>query len=181
MAEFSSRIDLDAYLEPEAPNDLRKEEKPLEEEQEVLPEISDTPASTSVIEVIDEQLQQIKAQESDQEEMFGRLKELFPSVHPFEKIENKEYLSITPREIEFFKKEYITLVNNSFLLHGYQNYKYLILGRDLDLDIYSIGVPGVYYEKEEMMAKMFGFNKFLPALNGEVAQGSFGYYTKVLS
>lgn len=181
VAEFSSRIDLDAYLEPEAPNDLRKEEKPLEEEQEVLPEISDTPASTSVIEVIDEQLQQIKAQESDQEEMFGRLKELFPSVHPFEKIENKEYLSITPREIEFFKKEYITLVNNSFLLHGYQNYKYLILGRDLDLDIYSIGVPGVYYEKEEMMAKMFGFNKFLPALNGEVAQGSFGYYTKVLS
>jgi len=122
----------------------------------------------------------MQQEEPDNEDIFARLKELFPSVHPFEKVENKEYLSITPREIEFFKKEYITLVNNSFLLHGYQNYKYLILGRDLDLDVYTIGVPGVYYEKEEMMAKMFGFDKFLPALNGEVAQGSFGYYTKVL-
>lgn len=119
-------------------------------------------------------------EEPDNEDIFTKLKKLFPSVHPFEKVENKEYLSITPREIEFFKKEYITLVNNSFLLHGYQNYKYLILGRDLDLEIYTIGVPGVYYEKEEMMAKMFGFEKFLPALNGEATQGSFGYYTKVL-
>lgn len=122
----------------------------------------------------------VPQEEPDNENIFARLKELFPSVHPFEKVENKEYLSITPREIEFFKKEYIPLVNNSFLLHGYQNYKYLILGRDLDLDVYTIGVPGVYYEKEEMMAKMFGFDKFLPALNGEVAQGSFGYYTKML-
>ncbi len=155
-------------------------------------EIPETPVNMPVIEPTEEQQtlpwhqmqgnaeKKIERQEPDNEDMFGRLKELFPSVHPFEKVENKEYLSITPREIEFFKKEYITLVNNSFLLHGYQNYKYLILGRDLDFDIYSIGVPGVYYEKEEMMAKMFGFNKFIPALSGEVAQGSFGYYTKVL-
>lgn len=114
------------------------------------------------------------------EDIYIRLKELFPTIHPFEKVENKEYLSITPREIEFFRKEYFTLVNNSFLLHGYQNYKYLILGKNYDDNQYFIGVPGVYFEKEEMMAKMFGFDIFLPALNEEKKQGSFGYYIKVL-
>lgn len=118
--------------------------------------------------------------EPETEDIYTRLKELFPTVHPFEKAENKEYLSITPREIEFFRKEYFTLVNNSFLLHGYQNYKYLLLGKDFDDNKYLIGVPGVFFEKEEMMAKMFGFDLFLPALDEEKKQGCFGYYIKAL-
>ncbi len=114
------------------------------------------------------------------EDVYYRLKELFPTVFPFEKVENKEFLSITPREIEFFRKKYFTLINNSFLLHGYQNYKYLILGKDRDQNKYSIGVPGVYYEKEEMMAKVFGFDQFESALDTEKKEGCFGYYMKTL-
>ena len=127
-----------------------------------------------------EEITETKRTEPETGDIYIRLKELFPTIHPFEKVENKEYLSITPREIEFFRKEYFTLVNNSFLLHGYQNYKYLILGRDHDDNKYFIGVPGVFFEKEEMMAKMFGFDLFLPALNEEKKQGCFGYYIKGL-
>jgi hypothetical protein len=56
------------------------------------------------------------------------------------------------------------LCNNSFLIHGFFNYRYLVLveieengGRKMYL-----GVPGVYEKPERMMAMLFGFPDFLP-------------------
>ena len=51
------------------------------------------------------------------------------------------------------------LANNNFLMHGYHNYKYLVLldnGRTLKL-----GVPGIYHEKEARAASGFGFPEFI--------------------
>lgn len=72
---------------------------------------------------------------------------------------------------------------NSFLLHGFYNYKHLIATKEL------LGVPGNYYDKEKQVAAMFGFHGFLPVkeleqfLSGgtvytdrQITPGTFGYY-----
>ncbi len=59
--------------------------------------------------------------------------------------------------------------NNSFLLHGYYNYRYLVLARiggDGGSRIrYILGVPGHYYSNEKYMASMFGFPHFVLSKN----------------
>ena len=40
-----------------------------------------------------------------------------------------------------------------------------------------LGVPGNYYEREQMVAAMFGFPDFEAAREGEtIGNGTFGYY-----
>lgn len=70
------------------------------------------------------------------------------------------------------------LCNNSFLLHGFFNYNYLILKKEkLENDeSWSLGVPGVYEQPEKIMAVMFGFPEFeaREKENKEPKEGTFG-------
>jgi hypothetical protein len=55
------------------------------------------------------------------------------------------------------------LCNNSFLIHGFFNYRYLVLVEmegNGEKKTY-LGVPGVYEKPERMMAMLFGFPDFL--------------------
>ena len=54
------------------------------------------------------------------------------------------------------------LATNSFLLHGFWNYGYLVLKKDVaeDKEILSLGVPGVFEKPEAIMAIYFGFPSF---------------------
>lgn len=65
-------------------------------------------------------------------------------------------------------------VHNSFLLHGYYNYGHLVLDEKNGRS--RLGVPGNYYEREEIVAGMFGFPDFEPAKGREKQTGVFGYY-----
>lgn len=65
-------------------------------------------------------------------------------------------------------------VHNSFLLHGYYNYGHLVLDEKNGRS--RLGVPGNYYEREEVVAGMFGFPDFEPAKGREKQTGVFGYY-----
>ena len=47
------------------------------------------------------------------------------------------------------------VANNSFLLHGYYNYHYLILLEEENQ--MWLGVPGIYHRKEAKAAEVFGF------------------------
>ena len=51
---------------------------------------------------------------------------------------------------------------NSFLVHGFWNYGYLVLKKDVaeDKEILSLGVPGVFEKPEAVMAIYFGFPSF---------------------
>ena len=102
---------------------------------------------------------------------------MYPEIHPFR--DSREYLSIAPKDFVVLCKEYQKLVHNSFLLHGYYNYRHLILGRIRQKDAwqYYIGVPGNFYDREKMVAEMFGFEAF----EGEkesASPGDYGYYMK---
>lgn len=110
---------------------------------------------------------------------WDQLGRIYPMVHPFG--DDREYLSITPRDFVILGREHQKLVHNSFLLHGYYNYRHVILGRfgKEEDETYYLGVPGVFYEREKMAAEMFGFEAF-EGKTSPVEPGSFGYYmTKV--
>ena len=112
-----------------------------------------------------------------QPDKWEQLKKNYPIVHPIR--EEEEYLKISPRDFVIFTEKYQELVHNSFLLHGYYNYKHLILGKK-ERDgktVYYLGVPGTFHEREKTVAVMFGFEAFdgkrEPAENGD-----FGYYLR---
>jgi len=111
------------------------------------------------------------------EDKWNELCKKYEVIHPFGNKE--EYLSLSPRDFIIFPEKYQHLVNNSFLLHGYYNYRHVILGKKEEggKNIYYLGVPGVYYEREKMVAIMFGFEGF-ECGEKRAIDGGFGYYMR---
>ncbi len=109
------------------------------------------------------------------ETKWKQLSAIYPHIRPFH--DEREYLSIGLGDFVILTGKYYELVHNSFLLHGYYNYKHLILTRLVRRGEikYYIGVPGNFYEREKQVAVMFGFESFEcqeePARNGD-----YGYY-----
>lgn len=54
------------------------------------------------------------------------------------------------------------LCNNSFLIHGFWNYGYLVLKKTLKEDgmEMALGIPGIFEKPEMLMAVLFGFPEF---------------------
>lgn len=100
---------------------------------------------------------------------------IYPHIKPFR--DQRDYLSIGPEDFVLFSSESYKAASNSFMLHGYYNYRHLILTREERRGeiLYYVGVPGNYYDREKQVAIMFGFESFECAQ--EPAQSSdFGYY-----
>lgn len=89
-------------------------------------------------------------------------------------------IRIGPGELQRFPRGSWMLGNNSFLLHGYYQYRHLLLCRyepDRARNVeYYLGVPGIYNEKEQMMAEMFGFAEFRRSGSPGNQNGNFGYW-----
>lgn len=107
---------------------------------------------------------------------------MYQKVHPFQKEIDGEFITIEPKDFVVLQSSYQTMVNNSFLLHGYYNYQHIILGKVLTQgsEKYYVGVPGNYYDREKRVAAMFGFEGFesveeFPQME-PIPQGTFGYY-----
>lgn len=66
---------------------------------------------------------------------------------------------IQRRELSMLPRCEWRLANNNFLLHGYYNYRHLILIDDGQ--ILKLGIPGIYHEKEARAAETFGFPEFI--------------------
>jgi hypothetical protein len=110
-----------------------------------------------------------------QEDKWKQLSALYPHMAPFQ--DDRDFLTIGPNDFVILNRNFHKLVNNSFLLHGYYNYNHLILLRKVKrgTELFYIGVPGNFYEKEKQVALMYGFESF--ECKKEPAQeGDFGYY-----
>ena len=70
-------------------------------------------------------------------------------------------LQIELGDLRELPKKYWYLGNNSFLLHGFFNYKHLLFGKHPD-GKWFLGVPGIYERQERVMASIFDFGGFLP-------------------
>lgn len=116
---------------------------------------------------------------SRSEDKWTRLQRSYKTVHPFG--DERTFLSVELRDFHLLTAPYQRLANNSFLLHGFYNYRHLILGPDKELGdsngfCFYLGVPGTYFEREKMVAVMFGFEGF--ECSGAVENGKFGYYMR---
>ena len=119
------------------------------------------------------------SKEDPAESLWNRLRAAYPKVTAFECADGCEILVIKPQDIGFLPRENWVYGNNSFLLHGYYNYRYLILarlGKPGERGRYILGVPGHYGNNEKYMAAMFGFDRFVRSTRQPPRDSRFGYW-----
>ena len=112
--------------------------------------------------------------------LWNMFRKRYPKIQAFDSAGGCEILTIKPQDIGLLPREIWNYGNNSFLLHGYYNYRYLILARVGDEKQgrirYILGVPGHYYSNEKYMASMFGFPHFVLSKKQPSQDGRFGYW-----
>lgn len=119
------------------------------------------------------------SKEDPAESLWNRLRAAYPKVTAFECADGCEILVIKPQDIGLLPRENWVYGNNSFLLHGYYNYRYLILarlGKPGERGRYILGVPGHYGNNEKYMAAMFGFERFVRSTRQPPRDSRFGYW-----
>ncbi|WP_313582293.1 DUF6128 domain-containing protein [Lacrimispora sp.] len=131
-----------------------------------------------------ERLRQNEIQEDNTHHMiWEKLKREHTRILAFDYEDGCEILTIKPQDIGVLPRDTWVYGNNSFLLHGYYNYRYLILAKLLNPDgmpRYLLGIPGHYYSNERYMASMFGFPNFVLSKDQPMEDGRFGFwYTDV--
>ena len=104
-----------------------------------------------------------------------QLSSIYPHIHPFR--DSREFLSVGPEDFVVLRERCYQMTHNSFLLHGYYNYRHFLLMRqEISGEVkYYIGVPGNFYEREKQVARMFGFESF-EGTREPAWEGDFGYY-----
>ena len=130
-----------------------EEEQPEKKDQETVEESSEKKEQETVEELPEKKEQETVEESSEKKDLKkdDRDIDLQNSRRQIMKIQRGE-ISILPR-CEW------KLANNNFLLHGYYNYRHLVLideGNQLKL-----GVPGIYHEREARAAATFGFPEFI--------------------
>lgn len=88
-------------------------------------------------------------------------------------------VEVTPELLKQLPVEDDAIVNNSFLVHGYYNFKHILFGKVCENDNntrYFIGVPGMYCNRERFMASMFGFCNFKKSHRSDYSNPYFGYW-----
>lgn len=124
-------------------------------------------------------LQETEDVTADPEKLWQELRKSYPKIQPFDYEGGCEILTIRPQDIGRLPRESWVYGNNSFLLHGYYNFRYIILFRLGNKDgrpRYLLGVPGHYYSSEKYMASMFGFPNFVLSKKQPPNDGRFGYW-----
>ena len=110
--------------------------------------------------------------------------ENYPVLTPFEGEEEIQCVRLELKELRLLPKRHWYLGNNSFLLHGFFNYRYLILGamkqEEEEEKKWFIGVPGVFQSQEKVMASIFGFPEYKSEKTAEQKTGQFGYWYRFL-
>lgn len=184
MKEETSQGD---YIEEVEIEDKKLEVEEVETEKVIDKEI----INEEIIDekVIDEELVREEGQEPHlvaaeerAKSSWEQLCDSYTKVQAFEGEPEITCLKINLKDIERLPKKNWSLVNNSFLLHGYYSYRYLILANlePSQSKSYIIGIPGIFHPNEKFVAAMFGFEYFRPAKKSNALTGQFGYwYTNV--
>ncbi len=125
------------------------------------------------------ELDRLEREETARDNIWSQLQRRYAKVLAFDYADGCEILSIKPQDIGMLPRENWIYGNNSFLLHGYYNYRHLILARLENPGgepRYLLGVPGHYFSNEKNLASMFGFPYFVLAKKQPEQDGRFGYW-----
>lgn len=149
-------------------------EKPYEVMQEEVPAEEENVPAKAEVQVEEESEPDNGTEKVVHKGVWEQLSETHEPFFPFNN--DAECFRIFPKDLNFLQAEYRLFQSNQFLMHGYYNYRHLILFRKKDdPNEYWLGVPGIYHEREKMAARMFGFEKFESA-NKDYKTGDLGYY-----
>lgn len=169
-SEIKSEMETNAEPEPEIENDTKSEIETNEEPgTEIEPETDFADdrkkCNNKLADMLKEgpkndEIDDTGNADSVAGDYFRMLCNCYPKIRVNEI--NGECIKITPHDISYLPKKYWHLCNNSFLLHGFYNYKYLLLcEKKMDSGKkYLVGVPGMFHQKEQVIARMFGFTEF---------------------
>ena len=119
---------------------------------------------------------QVKCAQQGLDQKWQCLLKRYPRFQPFADQEIEQCIQITPRDIRLLNQNHWRLGNNSFVMHGFYNYRHLLLGRKRDGG-YILGIPGLFENQERFMASMFGFPMFKDAAQ-QTRKGRFGYWCR---
>lgn len=103
----------------------------------------------------------------------------YSHVQPFGGEEVVDCVRVSPRDLGTLYQSQWPMGRNSFLMHGYYNYRHLLFGKCRD-GSYFLGIPGIYENQERMMADMFGFPLFRETKEQRQLRGRFGYWCRKL-
>lgn len=183
--EVTEPIEQQPELQSEQQPELQSEQQPTDHVQaaEVIEETSSIETMIISPELENPEvlryLQETNVPAPDAETRWQQMRKEYPKIQPFEYDGGSEVLAIRPDDIGQLPRECWIYGNNSFLLHGYYNYRYLILvrlSRENGEIRYLLGVPGHYYSNEKYMANMFGFPNFVLSKKQPPNDGRFGYW-----
>lgn len=130
-----------------------EEEQPEKKDQETVEESSEKKEQETVEELPEKKEQEIVEESSEKKDLKKDDRDI--DLQNF----RRQIMKIQRGEISILPRCEWKLANNNFLLHGYYNYRHLVLideGNQLKL-----GVPGIYHEREARAAATFGFPEFI--------------------
>lgn len=130
-----------------------EEEQPEKKEQETVEEFSEKKEQEIVEEFSEKKDQETVEESSEKKDLKKDDRDI--DLQNF----RRQIMKIQRGEISILPRCEWKLANNNFLLHGYYNYRHLVLideGNQLKL-----GVPGIYHEREARAAATFGFPEFI--------------------
>lgn len=178
--EAKTELSEDIPEEPETkePDNAQEEEQRPQEEENIKDQ--DVSVSATAIPLRAPDLEAVP--QETLLDAFLRLQKGKQNVEVFETGKRQvSGIHIELRDIRELPRQHWNLGNNSFLLHGFFNYRYLLLGKknERGKETIFIGVPGVYHNQERIMAALFGFPEFLPdraAQKQDEPKEMFGYW-----
>lgn len=97
-------------------------------------------------------------------------------MYPFDDDEMHWCRQIGPEDLSSLPMSCWHDSNNTFLLHGYYNYRHLLYAGDGTKQY--LGVPGQYHRREQYLAGRFGFPRFKGTRKKRVTVGDFGYWLR---
>ena len=130
-----------------------EEEQPEKKDQETVEESSEKKEQETVEEFPEKKDQETVEESSEKKDLKKHDRDI--DLQNF----RRQIMKIQRGEISILPRCEWKLANNNFLLHGYYNYRHLVLideGNQLKL-----GVPGIYHEREARAAATFGFPEFI--------------------
>lgn len=158
------------------------ERMPEMEHYAAVGESIQTESVKSDVEIETESVKEMQGAENLWQVLWEKLMGMYGVETMFENIPQMSGIRMELKDIKELPKKYWYLGSNSFLLHGFFNYRHLLLGRmdDGEKEKWFVGVPGVYQNQEKVLAAIFGFPEFRQEKDTEIKTGQFGYWYRFM-
>ena len=115
-------------------------------------------------------------------DLWEKLNGMYGAKNLFENMPEISGIHMELKDLRELPKKYWYLGSNSFLLHGFFNYRHLLLGKVENESgrKWFIGVPGIYQNQEKVLAAVFGFPEFRQEKDTGEKTGQFGYWYRFM-